>query len=512
LEALDIDPQLGDLLAAQLIDQVTFTDNPEFVFHHPLIRAVAYEAQLKSARAELHRRVALAIEQRSAGSLDENAALIAEHAEAAGDLRAAYGWHMRVAGWSNNRDVSAALLSWERACRVADALPEDDPDRSALRIAPRTFLCASGWRMARESGSRFEELRELCDLTGDKTSLAVAMMGPLSDHHFRGETQESFRLATEQMALLESIGDPGLTAQAAFGAIGIKIQNGEIGDALRWAESTIEWAAGDPAKGSLVVGSPLTIATALRGLAGWWFGREGWRANVDAAFRLADESGEPLTIALTTSWNLGLGVPFGAVVADGPAIERAEATLRTAEAFSYGYACEIARYVLGGLLLYQDTASDWDRGRELIAQVRDTWTRNQTMLIEVSFMDALLGLERANRGDFSGAIPLVREAAKAIFDRGEYTYWMPVSGFLVETLLKRGGEGDVVEAADVIAALEGIPLEGAVIRDVRLLRLKALLANACGDETTYRQLRDQYRKMAADLGYEGHQKWAEEMP
>ena len=30
----------------------------EYVFHHPLIRAVAYEAQLKSDRAELHRRVA----------------------------------------------------------------------------------------------------------------------------------------------------------------------------------------------------------------------------------------------------------------------------------------------------------------------------------------------------------------------------------------------------------------------------------------------------------------------
>ena len=68
LSALGVEPAVADLLAAQLIDQVTFTRHPEYVFHQPLIRAVAYEAQLKSDRAELHRRVATAIEQRSAGS------------------------------------------------------------------------------------------------------------------------------------------------------------------------------------------------------------------------------------------------------------------------------------------------------------------------------------------------------------------------------------------------------------------------------------------------------------
>ena len=57
---------VADLAAAQFIDQVRFTGEPEYVFHHPLIRAVAYEAQLKSDRAELHRRLAAAIETRDA--------------------------------------------------------------------------------------------------------------------------------------------------------------------------------------------------------------------------------------------------------------------------------------------------------------------------------------------------------------------------------------------------------------------------------------------------------------
>ena len=53
LETLGIDPVLEDLVAAELIDQVRFTGQPEYVFHHPLIRTVAYEvaAQIGSRRA-----------------------------------------------------------------------------------------------------------------------------------------------------------------------------------------------------------------------------------------------------------------------------------------------------------------------------------------------------------------------------------------------------------------------------------------------------------------------------
>ena len=87
------------------------------------------------------------------GSVEENAALIAEHLEAAGDLRAAYGWHMRAAAWSTNRDVGGARLSWERARRIADQIsdPESgkDPDQLSMRIAPRTMLCATAWRVHR---------------------------------------------------------------------------------------------------------------------------------------------------------------------------------------------------------------------------------------------------------------------------------------------------------------------------------------------------------------------------
>jgi predicted ATPase len=80
---------------------VRFTPSPEYAFRHPLIRAVAYESQLKSDRAEWHRRVAAAVESRDPATAEENAALIAEHLQAAGELHTAFGWHMRAATWAN---------------------------------------------------------------------------------------------------------------------------------------------------------------------------------------------------------------------------------------------------------------------------------------------------------------------------------------------------------------------------------------------------------------------------
>src|SRR6476620_8153806 len=160
LTRLFVEPVLGDLVGAELIDQITSAREPEYVFHHPLVRTVAYESPLKSDRSQLHRRVPAAIEAHDPASVDEYAALIAEHLEAAGDLHAACAWHMRAATWATTRDIAGAYLGGERASRFADALRADDPDRLSMRIAARALLCANAFRVhADMSGGLFEELR-----------------------------------------------------------------------------------------------------------------------------------------------------------------------------------------------------------------------------------------------------------------------------------------------------------------------------------------------------------------
>ena len=52
---------------------------------------------------------------------------------------------------------------------------------------------------------------------------------------------------------------------------------------------------------------------------------------------------------------------------------------------------------------------------------------------------------------------------------------------------------------------------GFVLHKIFLLRLRALLARARGDEAGYRDYRDRYRKLATELGFEGHIALAEAM-
>ena len=212
LALLDGEAELGELIAAELVDQVRFTPHAEYAFHHPLIRTVAYETQLKSDRVALHRRLATAIEQRHPDSLDENAALIAEHFEAADDLRAAFGWHMRAGAWAQSRDIRSARISWERARTVADRLPTDDPGRASMRIAPRTLLCMNTVRVAGTiADTGFDELRDLCSAAGDTMSLAIGMAGLMAALVFHNRYREAARVASECSRLLESIADPALT-------------------------------------------------------------------------------------------------------------------------------------------------------------------------------------------------------------------------------------------------------------------------------------------------------------
>jgi NAD(P)-dependent dehydrogenase (short-subunit alcohol dehydrogenase family) len=56
------------------------------------------------------------------------------------------------------------------------------------------------------------------------------------------------------------------------------------------------------------------------------------------------------------------------------------------------------------------------------------------------------------------------------------------------------------------------PTDDRIVRDIWLLRLRALLAHAKSDDTAYRDYRDRYRAIATELGFEGHMTWAEAMP
>ncbi|MDT5005369.1 MAG: hypothetical protein QOJ24_2545 [Mycobacterium sp.] len=502
------------LVGAALIYQVRFTPDAEFAFSHPLIRAVAYESQLRSDRARMHSRLAAAIEARDPEAADQNAALIAEHLEAAGDLRGAYTWHMRAATWARYRDITAARLSWESARKLADALPGSDPNRAAMRIFPRSMLCAIAWRVhVDDVEDRFDELRKLCSAVGDKASLAIAMGGLVVGHTVQDRVPEASRLASEAVSLIESVGDPSLTVGLSFMPMRAKAAVGEWSEVLRLAQQVIDLADGDPAKGNFVFGSPLALAFAQRGLAKWALGQSGWRDDLRHGVSVA-HSADSLSYVTVVSYMYTAGIPAGTLRPDDIAVGEIEDALAIAERSGDNLQLGFVWLNLGLALVHRRSDAERDRGRKLLAEVRDVFVTGGHFLCDIPFIDTYIARETARSGERDQAITTMRDAVYHLVSGGQLLCWgVLATGVFVETLLDRGTEADMAEAEAAIEALAAPPPEGDLtMREVWLQRMRALLAQARGDVASYEQFRDRYRDMARTLGLEGHIDWAEAMP
>jgi hypothetical protein len=430
-------------------------------------------------------------------------------------LHAAYGWHMRAATWATNRDINAARLTWERAQKIADTLPAEDPNRTAMRIAPRTMLCGIAFRVhLNVAGDRFDELRQLCTAAGDNASLAIAMAGLVADHAYKDRVREASQLASEAWPFIESIGDPSLTVGLSFAPIYAKLESGEWSDVLRWSQRVIDLADGDPSKGNLIIGSPLALALGTRAIARCWLGRPGGRDDLRHGL-VVGRSTDAISYTTAVTYCYGLGILTGALRPDDSAVSEIEEALRIAERSGDDLALAFARLTAGVALVHRHTDVEHDRGHKLLAEVSEAFLRLEHNLGDRTIVEVYLAREWTRRGDRDDAIPLMRAAVDHLFLQERVLSWggVPATGALVVTLLDRGAESDVAEAEATIERLATAPAEdGLAIRDIWLLRLRALVARARGDDVAYRDLVSRYRAMAKSLGFEGHIAWAEAMP
>jgi hypothetical protein len=108
---------------------------------------------------------------------------------------------------------------------------------------------------------------------------------------------------------------------------------------------------------------------------------------------------------------------------------------------------------------------------------------------------------------------LVLDAARSGDDRNRRSRATPYGCRSSGGAVERSRDRDLADAEAAVDQLAAVSAHHAwVISDVWLLRPRALLAQAHGDETAYRDYRDRYRAMATSLSFEGHMRWAEYIP
>jgi hypothetical protein len=208
------------------------------------------------------------------------------------------------------------------------------------------------------------------------------------------------------------------------------------------------------------------------------------------------------------------GVSFGVLKPDDSAVAEIEDVLSVAERSGDDVESAFARMTLGIALVNRPTDAERDRGHKLLTEVSQPLLR-LGYLSDLPLVDLYLARERARGGACDAAIPVMRTAVDRLFLDGQLPAWVsaPATGVLVETLLDRGTQSDVAEAEAAIERLAGAPADDRLaMRDIWLLRLRALLARARGEGVNYLEFVNRYRDMATLLGFDGHIAWAEAMP
>jgi adenylate cyclase len=499
LDRTDLTP----LIEAELVDQISYGDDAEYAFHHPLTQKVAYESQLKSARADLHRRAAAMIQQTNAVTTSEGAAMIATQYESAGDLSDAYQWFMRAATGYGPRDIRAARGSWEQAAHVADQMPDDHPGCLAMRVSPRALLCGTAFHVGGVPESTgFEELREIATAAGDKKSLAVGMAGHLNTLTFNSRHREAVDTASEFAALVESIGEPEMAVGLLYGAAQANFEAGEAVESLRLAQRIIDHADDDPVLGNFVIASPLAWAITLKGASAMLLGRPGWRADIERGIVMA-RSFNATTRILAQIYKFAGAAANDAIVPDAEDIAVTLESLAIARQSGDNTAVAFS-HLNRAMALLHSPEGDQQAGLEELTAAREIIIREKLTMTLRRLTDLEFARAKLRSGDLDGAAASARQVLDEQFATGEKIYRGPATAVLGQALLGRGTKHDIEEAQGTIDRLAAVTTApGFVLHELPLLRLRAILARITGDERSFELLLTRFRKTALAADFEG---------
>jgi adenylate cyclase len=488
--------RLAELVSAELIDQTEFVPQQRYCFHHPLVRTVAYESQLSATRVQAHRRLAAAIEARDPAAADENAALIATHLEAAGELAAAYGWHMRAATWLRPRDLAAGRAQWESARRIADLLP-DDHDVIAMRIAPRTMLMSTTFFAGDDvdTDERYREFRDLTMQTGDLKSLAIGTAGRIWSFSVNdNRVPEAAALALELEEIVGGIDcDPATKSIILISLAFARFATCEFDTALRVIDAIVALPHEE-----LIV--ELAISDTLRGLieiclGDYEQGRLHLRQGTDEARVLP-----PVSYAAVLAYWAALLAAVGTYEAD-ELVDEMRDVLRRAESFGDIFGIIAAQWAYGTALLRAKNASH-DEAIDVLERARTSILKHRIWILALATIGPDLAIDAARKGQRDEAIEELRASVSLQTAGGSRVFVGCACEALVELLLDRGAIHDLREAHRIVeewqARRPGIPA-----LDLWWLKSRALLVKAEGDADGYAELARQYLEFCEKLDARG---------
>ncbi len=214
LSTADSEDLFGRLSAMDLVRACSTIHGPSFAFRHPLIQEVAYAMMLRPYRARLHAAVADAIANQSWGQLDELAAMLAHHYEAAGQPVEAAMQLRRAALWVGRTNPAQALASWRKIRELLLDQPRNEASDQLRALASGRVL-GYAWSagLSAEDVKPFaEEALRFAREAGDHTHSALLLASYGRVFATSGAYDDYVRVAGDGAALARTTGNLDVVA------------------------------------------------------------------------------------------------------------------------------------------------------------------------------------------------------------------------------------------------------------------------------------------------------------
>ncbi|MGH7263853.1 MAG: hypothetical protein ACREMB_03225 [Candidatus Rokuibacteriota bacterium] len=273
---------IQDVIAARIDRLPEVFPDFEYIFKHALTQEVAYGSLLVQRRKELHRLIAVTIEDLYRDRLAEHYEVLPHHFEKAEVWDKALGYLMRAADKAARAFATRdALALYDAAEAMVDRLRDGVPVDTRMAIhrgRAELYVLVSDFERAR---AEWEEVRRQARQTGDRHAEggALVAMGQASwlGHHFDQSLEDS-RQAAE---IAEAIGAPSILAGSLLNEAVVYEVTGEIAGRLAEARTKFDRALALSRQANDVVNQAGALV----------FGAEieGWEGHFARAAQLYDE-------------------------------------------------------------------------------------------------------------------------------------------------------------------------------------------------------------------------------
>jgi serine/threonine protein kinase/predicted ATPase len=236
--------ELDKLVRAEILFQKGKPPACSYTFKHALLEDALYNALVKSRRQEFHRRAAEALETGFPQIVEHRPELLAHHFTEAGLTQKGMDYWLRAGLRSKERSANVeAIGHLTKGLGLLEAL-EEAPERDSRELRFLTalgpaYIAARGYA-APEIGPTLQRARDLSQSLGDSRQQFGIMLGLWEWRLVRGDVRLSVDLATDGVALAESLNEPGIQMEAMFMRGATDFYRGRFANARRSYEPAIQ--------------------------------------------------------------------------------------------------------------------------------------------------------------------------------------------------------------------------------------------------------------------------------